>query len=246
MPVCRLIYRIDFALNFKLIDAPGTIFRLLSSPDREYWETFGEASQQRVISGTFISDKRDYFRSVSIQPQAIVLVFESIAGVDLSTLEADPDFTRMLTIAGAVADEFNIDDVKRMGLRLFYFSKVPGSRADIGGAFRNMIREDVTKAVEGAIGGITDYGIALDGKGEDGIHFHLRYGPVVPEEAHKYFDQIDKVAFEENSFNFVCDLDLYEKDFALAKAPPAKWVRRLIRKHRSAIAACERSVKIPA
>jgi hypothetical protein len=51
MPVHRIIFRLDYLINYEIIDRPGTVMRILDNNPKEYWREIRENHDNRQIMG---------------------------------------------------------------------------------------------------------------------------------------------------------------------------------------------------
>lgn len=61
MPICRFIFRLDFKVNFDIIDSPGRILRFLSDlkkGNESFFPDLLEDGQKRLIAGRYISREK--------------------------------------------------------------------------------------------------------------------------------------------------------------------------------------------
>lgn len=228
MPVCRLIFRLDFKANFKIIDHPGEVMRIIHAAGNEFLPRLSENQQVRTISGVFSSKEKTIFRSLSVEPNAIYGIIETVNGIEIKSLENDHNFSGLIKIAGTICKEFGIKEIARSGLRLFFFKKLYTNDKQMHSAFRRLYDGHIVQSLEKILGNIDDYRIAFDGQHEEKIHYHFNCGPYRSDEAGKYLVEIADEFKQQVNYDFIADLDLFEKDFELS-AVLTKWYLPLFR-----------------
>jgi hypothetical protein len=246
MPVCRLIFRLDFKVNFEIIERSGTTMRML-------WETFEkenpkgfelkENRNNRSVTIRSVSENGDFTRHLNVEPTSINGVFESIEGVEVNKLLYDTKgFIFLTKLASDLCEEFHIDHILRSGLRLLHLNKLGKYAGDIVKAYQPMFNTEVINRFEDKLGSIQDYAIVLDGVSEDGVGYHFLTGPYRTEEAQKFFHEIADTISKQADYDMVCDLDLYENDFSLSKRSVSKLYRPLIAKAERVIETLEKEI----
>ena len=229
MPVCRLIFRLDFDLNYDIVEHPGEVMRLIDQLSDDNCE-MKESQQRRGVEGSYVSDDGRVVSEFTVEPRNIVASYELADGFDLDKLAVDEGFLLLTKLSNAVCEKFHINDIKRSGIRIFYFGKVQNE----GGAFtayRSFINSDLIGGIENSIGDIDDYGINVNGVSEEQIKYSCRTGPLKRDEDYtRYFQRMASKISESSSWDFIIDVDLYEQNIAISKIPMHKWFRPKIEK----------------
>ena len=228
MPVCKFIFRIDFPVNFDVIDMPGEIMKIMLNAKKDFWGEAGLNSASRSVTATYKRDDGRLFRQIVIEPRALILDFESTSGLSLAQLDEDQDVSTLFDLANELVDYCEIEQVTRMGYRIFYFNQLGENVEAVLAAFRGFTGPYFTQAVEPLLGPIKDYGYSIEGVANDKVGYRLLTGPFRPVEGPKYLQAIDATKLSEHMpYNFICDLDLFDANFSLAKVPLVKWARNL-------------------
>ena len=227
MPLCRLIFRLDFDYNFDIVDQPGEVMRLI---DNHNFSEIKESQQRRGIEGTNISDDGKVASKFTVEPITIVASYEIVDGVEIDKLITDEGFLLLSKLANAICEKFHINEVKRSGIRFFYFDDDYTKDSALS-AFRSLINNDLINGIESRLGGIDDYAISLNGMSDEKIKYNFKAGPIKDNEDYgKYFQHITPLMPESSSWNFMIDADLYEQNIAISKIPMHKWFRPKIEK----------------
>ncbi len=230
MPVCRLIFRLDFELNFQIVDHPGEVMRMITQLPDEILSELRESSGRRGIAGWYKSDDGDLVRQFAVEPRSVVASIESLEGIEINRLISNEGFETLTKMADSVCEMFKVETIQRSGLRLFYFSKLHNEDRVVK-AFGSVLPEGLTDGVNEVLGPIQDYGINFDGGSAQGFKYHIRSGPLRKEEnKSQYFEHINELFQDSSDFDFACDIDFYEHDFAPSKIPIRRWHRPMIKK----------------
>lgn len=233
MPVCRVVFSLDFNINYEIINAPGKVMELLNESVDNFWSTLGENPTGRRITAINESEEQRWGRNFSVRPNRIGASFEKHEGISIKNIANDDVFHKLVKITNKVREQFHIKNLQRCGLRLFYFAKLGSKKDEVKQAFQKMLDKPLVDGILPCLGEIQDIGIVVDGVHEDKIKYHFRCGPYFKGEADKkkylqYFG--DKFDQTEN-FDMVCDIDLYEHSFSLTEMVSfAKWCNPLLNK----------------
>ncbi len=225
MRVYHAIYRLDFLRNYAMMDHPGSVAKLVEtggSPD--FFDMYGEDRNARRLMAKRLLKEEKRFRTITVEPTAIVCEFERADGVAIDTLTEDRDFVRLCSIANSVLTEFNILKLERAGLRLFLLGKNCESAKDAVRACRALLKPAVIGEAEEILGAITDVGFGIDGASDANISYHLKFGPYIGlQESGKYFGSINELLSTDFTADTVMDLDLYENKFAFTTFKVLEW-----------------------
>ena len=244
MPVCRFIFRIDYPTNFDIIDSPGEIMRTLHDAKKDLWQQMGEAAATHQISATYLSTDKKIYRQLNVEPNSIVIELESADGIPLRSFEEHIEVSTLFELVSTITGEYDIDTVARLGFRIFYFNKLADAHANIMAAYKELSGPRLGAVIEGSLGANNDIGLTFTGKGEDRVGYSFSSGPFRPEETPKFLGHIDHEVFKQSSdFNFICDLDLFDTKFSLAKTSPLKWCRSLFDKQERVINGIEQLIR---
>lgn len=246
MPICRLIFRLDFKVNFEIIEHAGTIMQTL-------WEAFEkenpknlelrENKNNRTVTIRFVSESGDFMRHLNVEPTSIHGAFESIEGVEIDKLLNDTKGFMFLTkLASRLCEKLHVENIIRSGLRLFYLNKLGKQNHDIVRAYQKMFNPEMIGKLENELGTIQDYALILDGAADDGVHYHFSTGPYRAEEAQKFFYEIANAFKEQTDYDMICDVDLYENNFSLSNRPLANLYRPIIAKAKHIIETLESQI----
>lgn len=233
MPIHRIIFRLDFRVNFNIMNNPGKVLEVIDKAQKSFWSKFQVSSSQYTLSAFFETKNKDLFRKINIEPSAVTLELETVAGVKLDKIEIDDSYKQMLMIISKICKEYQIEKIQRAGFRLLYCDKI-GNEEDSIKLFCKMFDKGITSGIEKVLGDIVDYGMSFDGHGSDKIHYHIHSGPYFPDEIRKYFKVISE-EFNKNNYNMICDLDLYENDFSLKNILVSNWLNPLYIKSQNII-----------
>jgi hypothetical protein len=124
MRILRAIYHLDFARNYSMINRPGDVARTIDSvPPPGFFDLHGEdRASRRILAKKFIREERR-FRSVTAEPNAIVINMEVANGIAIEALSDEKDFVTLCSLASALMKDFDIRRFERAGLRLFIYGR---------------------------------------------------------------------------------------------------------------------------
>lgn len=232
MPVCRLIFRLDFKrTNFDILGQPGEVMKLLSSGPENFWSELAEATQQHIVTAKSITDTTKGVRQISVEPRSIHGSFESVDGVDLKGILKHESIAEMNRIIAEVCGRYKIIDLARAGFRIFYLNTLGNKPGEVKEAFKKMFAEDIVSAASAKLGTINDYAVSFDGEADDKLKYRYRSGPYESKEAARYFSEDVVPKFKEKTeFDFISEIDVYEQNFVLGDIGFEKWCRPVIKK----------------
>jgi hypothetical protein len=230
MSVCRLIFRLDFDVNYDIIDHPGGVMKLIDQAGDSYWSEMTENQRRRGLAGKYISDDGEMANEFIVEPKAIIASFELVDGVDLKKIVDEKSFLLLAKLTDSMCEKFHINEIRRSGIRVFHFDNLQRDRKPLS-VSKTFFDDDLTGGVESVLGEIQDCGVSFDGASEEGVKYHCRIGPLKEDEDYaKYFENIGPKFGELSNWDFVVDIDLYEQDIAISKTPMRKWFRPQIEK----------------
>jgi len=233
MPVCKVIFRLDFKLHFGIIDSPGKIFEI-------FWDTLNLGNRpnsqlskspvHRIISVQTRDGERGPVASFNASPSTFDGALEKIEGIELLNLLETEPLLSLVRLAGRLCENFNIDIISRSGFRLIYLGKVGDSFQDALASFNGFFKPNYITSVEEKLGRISDVGIIWEGADESGVKYRCHSGPYRSQEAPRYFTSIiDKISTS-SDFDTICDLDLYEQNFSISKRTISNLYRPIVLK----------------
>jgi hypothetical protein len=225
MPVCRLIFQINYKGNFDIIEKPGQVMRVLNDTDTGFWHNLGENVNIRTVNGNSKIEEEKHFRELSVSPNTIRSAIEHHQGIEINDLPTHDTIRKIIKITNALRKEFNIDELVRFGIRFFYFANLGLGQERIASIFNKLFDAPIVDAISNKLGSIDDSGIAFDGTHEDQVKYHFKCGPYFSKEASKYLKQFVSSFEKETEYDMVFDIDLYENNFNLNKdVSIIKWI----------------------
>lgn len=223
MEACRVIFRMDYKVSWAAIDSPGTILEILDSiPVGNSSGGLQEDQTQRLLQAVYISNNREQARQIQVAPTHIVLDFESADGVQLTRLLSHPELRPLLSCVNDLRDHLKLQLYTRIGIRFFLFEDAPRPLEDFLGASDRR----VTDPISSILGGISDVGLAFDGQHQDGIHYHLKFGPHLPTDAANFTHVRDRFIARRREALFF-DFDFYESNIKLTPRIE-KWIEPFV------------------
>lgn len=236
MAVRRIIFRLDFRPNFDIVDAPGTVMRLLDPDQDGFWDALHDAQAKRLIVADWISPDGTEFRKVSVEPVALTFSIERSTGFEMDRIEHDATFSKVLNRVQNIYEKFKLSKLQRAGIR-FYYMPSAFAGAESLELFRKQISGDFTGGLEKQFGDVRDVGISYEGGHEDGVSYNFRAGPYFPRESKKYVEKIGE-KLESETIASIFDIDLYETDFVMG-VRILPWVKDQVARFRVGVKALE-------
>lgn len=241
MPVCRLLFRLDFKrVNTDIVDRPGKVMKMLLDAPEQFWSGISDQAQNRTITARHTAADGRAYRHLSVEPTVLSGLIETSAGIPLKELEKDDIFDTLAATVTNLCSEFKISDLARFGFRAICLDKIGMNKSGVANAFRSYFEPSVIERTEDSLGPITDYGMAFDGASRDQVSYHFKCGPFDSSETSKYFEQINEIA---SDFDTIWDIDLYETDLALERVAFDRWCRPYIAKMDKAVHETTRILK---
>ena len=143
MPVCKVIFRLDFKPNFGIIDSPGKIFEI-------FWDTLNlenrpnsqlsESPPHRIISVQTRNGEGDLVAFFNASPNSLDGAFEKAEGIELLNLLETEPLVSLFKLADRLCEDFKIDAISRSGFRLIYLGKVGNSFQDALASFERFFQ----------------------------------------------------------------------------------------------------------
>lgn len=229
MSVNRIIYRLDFNLNYDIVEQPGQIMKLLDRiADDDY--VLKENMQRRGVASVFTSTDGKVITELTVEPQTIVVSYENAEGIDLDKILIDETFLSLTKLTGKVCEKYHINDINRSGFRIFYFGSIQNNEAAFN-AYRSFYDTDLIDVFENFLGDIQDYAVHFNGASTEGIKYHCKTGPLKKDENYNaYFQNMSPDVLPSDNWGFIVDIDLYEENIAISNIPIHKWFRPKIEK----------------
>lgn len=226
MPVCRLIYRLDYDYQYDMVDYPGKVMQMIDhAAKRGHWSEIRENQQRRAVSGKYISDDGNVVYEFTLEPRTLISSIELVDGIEISKIFDDEGLSLLLKLSDQAIKTYHINSINRSGVRVFYFGKCKDEASKLKN-YRAFIDDDLVSAIESRVGEIRDYGLAFDGSSEDGMRYHCRTGPLSESEDYsKYFEYLAEKLKKDANWDYVVDLDLYENDTTISSISLQKWFK---------------------
>ena len=232
MSVFRLVFRLDFVPAFDIFDRPGKIMRTLLKPQiggETFLPDLLEDSNKHAIIAQYQNTDKGEGRSFTVEPICIHGSFESLTGIEPDRLSQHDIFHKFIKIVNTIRQEFDINDLKRCGLRFYNFETVGTKECSAVQKFKQLTDNTFVDTVEGFLGGVTDAGLAFDGCSEENLQYHFKCGPYSTEGRDKYFHDLQRQFDDLSRHDVIFDIDIFEKDFRLNKEVSfAKWCNPVI------------------
>lgn len=232
--ISRLIFRLDFKkMSTGYVNAPGTAIDILDSAPEDFWDNIGESPSNRSLNAKFHS-QGEIYREVNIDPHNINGIIEYPMGVDLDMLRKNNTFVEMARLVDRFIKTFEADKLVRAGIRFYVLGKAAVPEGEMKAKFANAFAPPVNEAVSGALGHVEDSSMLFVGQGDDEIHFRAQFGPHIKDDAARILfpkgGTDDDEFFIKEGFNFLCDIDLYEKDLSFKEFSLSGWSKTKVNK----------------
>lgn len=214
--------------------------RIMDDVGKDFWSSFSESSAGRTVTANNDSREEKWSREASVTPNAISGNLERHSGLQIDDIPSDEAFLKLVKTIDDVRRHFSISELARCGMRIYYFDKIQPIGESVKATFESLFdREFISQSVS-ALGEIEDIGFCIDGKHKDKLEYHFRCGPYFSPEADKYIEYLPNEFSKNGEFNFVADIDLFERSFVLKDSVSiAKWCGPLFSRLRQTIGFCE-------
>lgn len=226
MKLHKLIFRIDFArVNARIMSNPGLIVDTLYKRGDDFWNEFQDNPGTRTIGAKRANDDGSLCQ-FTVAPSNINFLVESVKPIEWGTMETDANISAAFHIIDDLQESMEIRKLNRIGIRFNYLSNVrtKSSVSDFRSDFCHQFSSGLIAAVKTIAGTPDDFGVSIDGKHDDGIAHHTRFGPQDPSKMVQYFSEDVAKALSSSSANMFFDLDFYQDNLDLT-IHSRKWVR---------------------
>lgn len=212
MPIHKIIFRLDLKqINFAIVDKQGEMMKMLYGQKESNLQSqkrfFSNISEHRDARATtcFHNDE-NIFYSFSVTPNLISCEIESAIGFDLNKLEDENSFQKLSKITNEICDFFQIHELSRLGIRLFYFDKLFCDEKVAVEKYRKICNTSFANQIDESLGNISDLALCLDGKHQDDVYYKFRAGPLLKEQVKNYVTNFRMSEVYTNMY----DIDLFE------------------------------------
>jgi hypothetical protein len=217
----RTIWRIDFAINYGLLNNIGNGLKILSEGNEIFWNSAGPGTLPYSTLAEYRSD--EIYRRVSLELENINALLEWKGGIELKKLMHTDESLVITKIFNAVLDLGSIKNVKRIGIRFIVLS---GTRPASGHPQSSFFAgAELLRSAKRKLGDFSDVALTVEGRHEDKLDYRVTLGPNAKKNIEMHFTS--PVAEEamtplENHATFF-DIDLFETSISLAGNSFAKW-----------------------
>jgi hypothetical protein len=243
MGISKIIFRIDYLPAFKVFDSPGLALKIMNQDGKYEWNGFSDDSSKRQVGSAKQSKEEGYSLNLNCSPICIDGTLINHKGIAFEHVDKNDDLIRLITITNSLRDEYEIFQLKRSGIRLFYFNDLKLGSEIVKERFAALIDKTLVKNIISELGKIDDIMISFDGEGEDKLKYHFRSGPYFSHEAKKYIEFFPEEFVKTSVYDMVVDLDIYEENFELRKnVSYMKWCNGAFKKAIKIISGLEKSL----
>ena len=225
--VIKWIFRIDYRLNFEMLNSPGTVLSCLFSEGDDFWDSVNEAANKRTFTGSIHKANSQYYH-LSIDPQFIVAISESALGSNLASLSEDRTFNSADRLIERVLSQFKISNIERAGIRLFIFDGERDTLSDNVGSFMRLVNRDYFNSLSGELGDINDLAVILEGCTNDKINYRHQFGPYTSQDRTKFYENLklpEENPSESIPYKMCFDIDLSEKNISFSGLTMKRWCK---------------------
>ena len=228
MTVHRAIFRLDYQVNYAVIDAPGRLMRMLAGLEQgDFFDSIQDSVKDRTVGANFKS--RSSYRLITVSPTNLVFGLEELKGWSAGEPLENERLRVLSEAVNQICEAYKIEDVIRAGFRVWAFESIGGDFANAFSSASRLLSSNLHGAIEATVGGVKDIGFAFDGGADERAKYHVKFGPCTSSEiASKDYlqhqDLKDALA-KESEANIVFDVDLYEEGFSFKGRRPSAWLR---------------------
>jgi len=225
--VLRLIWRLDYELNFAYLDRKGSVLQAVQSTTPNFWSKIAEGGHH-----SFTAEFRDAkkARTFSVEPQTINGLIEWTAGTDIGRVLQHDDFRTIDKIARQVQKLCEIRNVNRIGMRLLCTSRAGGATRYNHEHFLKFLSPRVSRLAAGKLGQIQDIAFVLEGASTDAVNYRISFGPLADK---NLVSSLGKPLDEKElgvlrQADVFVDIDLYETNISFSENTLFRWAQTKI------------------
>jgi len=224
--VVKLIFRVDYRVNYEFLDRPGRILKVLNENIPGYWSEVGEARDTRSISGRWRHPTNSAYRQISVEPKAIWGLFEDFEGLDLADVPNSTFFTNASETLVDIFKMLGISDLLRSGLRMSCIEDFGGRFEHPSKNFLTFLDKEDVQNFESKIGAIEDVSFTFVGHTQDKIGYRVTFGPGADSDLGSIFEHAEVPTVSEEPtrpHHLTADMDFFETNFSFAGLNLKKW-----------------------
>jgi len=223
--VHRIVFRLDFPINYEVFNKPGDIIRMLKETGEDLWSEITEG-QPRRISGRATKEDGTYFHQLSVEPASIHGSMEVLKGIEWDAAPNCQFLEASSAVVSEVISSFGLDVIDRCGLRIyateFFGEKFPNPLE----RFQGFIEKEFLNSFQKSAGNLEDMSFLFEGKAEDEIEYRVLMGPGARGDLRKFFENLKTPEPNEDeplTHHISADMDFYERGFSLGGSSLYKW-----------------------
>lgn len=235
--VIRVIFRLDYDISHAFLDRRGSALRVLTTTVSDFWENIGEGA----IPGSFLVEHKatDSYRQLSLEPTSINGSLEWSQGVQLERLITSEQFIGVDRIIGKLIHTCETTKIARAGIRLVCLETLDGSQP--AKFLERQLSKELLGVTTGALGGITDTAVILEGLDEDKIEYRYSLGPLAKKNIDQNLPNIDNKEVKDHllrKYAMFLDIDLFEKNIYFSSGSIGRWAQTKVAKAAMFVGKC--------
>ncbi len=147
MGISKIIFRIDYLPAFKVFDSPGLALKIMNQDGKYEWNGFSDDSSKRQVGSAKQSKEEGYSLNLNCSPICIDGTLINHKGIAFEHVDKNDDLIRLITITNSLRDEYEIFQLKRSGIRLFYFNDLKLGSEIVKERFAALIDKTLVKNI---------------------------------------------------------------------------------------------------
>ncbi len=223
--VFKIIFRLDFPINYSIMNTPGTLLKMLQKKDDDQWNTQEIGHKAVPEFRVKKNEELDAF-TLTVSARSIIGLWDTKTAIALQDVHESHVFRLLTKLTDEILEEFQIHELERCGLRSFFY--IPCGN-DHEAAFKVLAESFDTQVIgiaESTSGVIKDFGMTLEGEFSEHSGFRVMFGPLAPLQLNQFAELIQLTDEDHPAHGAVmADVDIFEKNFSLAYASFRRWCR---------------------
>jgi hypothetical protein len=226
--VMRVLFRIDYQVNYKIMDHLGEILGTIQGAAPKYWQAVGESRGNRSAIVRHTDNSTSATANLTVEISNISGSLELPEGVDWDSRPIAVYVKNCSIAAANIMLAYQISTVARIGLRVIVFDHDDIIRNNRRTSFETLASKNFLKDFEKSFGSVSDLAVTFEGTTSSNVSYRISTGPGSPSDILKQ-QVIPLEHYEtpnaENQHQLTADIDLFEKDIDFTGNTLETWSR---------------------
>lgn len=226
--VMRLLFRIDYQVNYKIMDQLGEILGIVQISAPKYWQTVGESRGNRSAVLQRKDSSIPLTANFTVDISSIGGTLELPEGADWDS-RTIAEYVKYSSVAVAgIMNKYQMMALSRIGLRVVIFDYDEIIRNNRRAPFETLADRTFLRDFENSFGTISDLALTLEGKTPSNVHYRLSAGPGSPSDILRHQlippESYDPPA-DISQHQLTADIDMFESDISFVGNTLEAWSR---------------------